>query len=739
MSAAATVAYSPDARSDVAAGGSVEYGLGVDLGTTYTAAAVRINGHVEVAQLGSRRAEIPSLVFVRADGTVLIGEAAERRGATEPGRLAREFKRRVGDPVPILVGGAPYSAHALMARMLRDVLDTVTRQQEGAPAAITLTHPANWGPYKRELLDQAVRLAELDRVVLRSEPEAAAVQYAAGERVRSGEIVAVYDLGGGTFDAAVLRKTEGGFELLGEPEGIEQLGGIDFDEAVFAHVLDTLSEAVGRLDPDDGAVTEALARLRRDCVEAKEALSADAEVLISVALPNLHTRVRLNRSEFEAMIGPALAETVAAMRRALRSAGVAPAQLRSVLLAGGSSRIPLVRQLIAAEFGRPVVLDPHPEHSIALGAALVTRPVTPTVTAATATAVESPAVPPTVDRPTVEPATTYPPAPPSPRRNRMVLAAVAGAAVLLIMIGVVSVLSRGAPNQPGTTTEAARWKRVADLPVALEAAAVAAFNDKLWVAGGLRNDENRSKLTSVYVYDPATGSWAGGPPLPRPISHASLVATPWGLYFLGGWVQDGGSRQVLRLNDTQDAWVEDVPLPGTRVAGAAAFDGTGLVFGGGTRADGTAANEVWALRNGAWIQVGTLRHGRQKLAAVGNGVDSVLFLGGRDQQTGSKVGDIDRVSQGRLTAADTGVDPPVDSAAAVRNDRIGICLVGGQTATGFADWWCDQPGRAARLPKLDPPRAGAGAASIGGTVYVVGGYGKAFDGTNRVEAFTPPA
>ena len=111
---------------------------------------------------------------------------------------------------------------------------------------------------------------------------------------------------------------------------------------------------------------EALARLRRDCIEAKEALSYDTEVMVPVALPTLHTRVRLNRSEFETMITPALLETIAALRRALRSAGVEPAQLRSILLAGGSSRIPLVSQLLSVEFGRPVVLDP-PEHSIALG------------------------------------------------------------------------------------------------------------------------------------------------------------------------------------------------------------------------------------------------------------------------------------------------------------------------------------------------------------------------------------
>ncbi|MBB4762390.1 Hsp70 family protein [Amorphoplanes digitatis] len=354
----------------------MQYGLGVDLGTTQTAAAVRVDGRVEVVRLGGRRAEIPSLVFVRPDGGLLIGEAAERRGHTEPGRLAREFKRRIGDPVPILVGGVPFSAHALTAKLLRHVLDTVAQLQGGPPAVLTVTHPANWGPYKREQLDQALRLADTGPVLLRTEPEAAALQHATARRIAPGETVAVYDLGGGTFDAAVLRRDGEGFQLLGEPEGIEQLGGADFDEAVFGHVIGVLGGMIEGLNPDEPDVITALARLRRDCVEAKEALSFDTEVMIPVALPGLHTRVRLNRSELESMIAPALEDTVTAMHRALRQAGVAPGELDAVLLAGGSSRIPLVSQLLSTAFDRPIVADPHPEHSIALGAAVSTALIT---------------------------------------------------------------------------------------------------------------------------------------------------------------------------------------------------------------------------------------------------------------------------------------------------------------------------------------------------------------------------
>jgi molecular chaperone DnaK len=359
---------------------TAEYGLGIDLGTTQTAAAVLAGGRVEPARLGARRAEIPSAVFVRDDGGLLVGEAAERRGQEEPARLAREFKRRMGDPVPILAGGVPFSAHALTAKLLRHVLDTVTRLQDGPPTSVALTYPANWGPYKREQLDQAIRLADAGPVRLLTEPEAAARQHATTRRIAPGETVAVYDLGGGTFDVAVLRREGDGFVLLGSPEGIEQLGGADFDEAVFAHVLGALDGGLAGLDPSDPEAMLALSRLRRDCVEAKESLSFDTEATIPVALPGRHTRVRLNRSEFEAMIAPSVQDTVDATRRALRSAGVEPAGLSAILLAGGSSRIPLVAQVLAAEFERPVVADPHPEYSVALGAASTTAADLPDAT-----------------------------------------------------------------------------------------------------------------------------------------------------------------------------------------------------------------------------------------------------------------------------------------------------------------------------------------------------------------------
>ncbi len=345
------------------------YELGIDLGTTYTAAAVRRGDQVDIAPLGTRGPVIPSVVLLGEGDTVLLGEAAQRRALTDPTRVAREFKRRIGDPLPIIVNGEPHSAESLSALLLKAVVAEVTKLEGAPPNRVALTHPANWGDYKKDLYKQAVRLADLPDVVYLTEPEAAAIHYASQERVETGAVVAVYDLGGGTFDATVLRKTDVGFEVLGRPEGIERLGGIDFDQAVFTHVSTALDLDLQGLDRSDPAVLSGMARLRQDCIEAKEALSVDTEASIPVALPGLHSEVRITRPELEAMVRRPISDTVAALRRGLRDAGVEPSELSTVLLVGGSSRIPMVAEMVGADLGRPVAVDTHPKYAIAMGAA----------------------------------------------------------------------------------------------------------------------------------------------------------------------------------------------------------------------------------------------------------------------------------------------------------------------------------------------------------------------------------
>ncbi len=349
------------------------YWFGVDLGATYTAAAGSCrDGRAEIVRLGTRVKDIrpPSACAT----TTRCSDRRRRRallGVLEPTRLAREFKRRLGDPSPVLLGGSPLSAERLLAVVLGEVIAQVTQRQGAPPDAVAISHPANWGDFKLELLRQAVQLADLRRATFLTEPIAAAVQYAACERVDSGSVIAVYDLGGGTFDAAVLRKSATGFEPLGRPEGIERLGGIDFDEAVMAHVRRVIGEPLERLDPDEPTARAALSRLRHECVAAKETLSADADATVPVLLPTVQTDVRITRTEFEDMIRPVLRETVASTRRAVESSGLALDDVTAVLLAGGSSRIPLVADMVRSELGRPVVTDTHPKQAVALGAARV--------------------------------------------------------------------------------------------------------------------------------------------------------------------------------------------------------------------------------------------------------------------------------------------------------------------------------------------------------------------------------
>jgi cell division ATPase FtsA len=245
----------------------------------------------------------------------------------------------------------------------------------------------------------------------------------------------VYDLGGGTFDAAVVRKVDDTrFELLGEPTGVDRLGGVDFDEAVFEHLRATVAKGLFDLAPDDPVAMSAAARLRRECTEAKEALSTDTEVTIPVLLPSGHTQARMVRGEFEAMIRPALDETVELLRATIRSAGVAESELDAVLLVGGSSRIPLVSQLLSQQLGRAVAVDSDPKSTVAQGAARAVVPVVPGVAPAQQPPDEPsspPARPEVADIPLVVP-------PPSAARRRVFRPRVLVGAAVLAVSGIVA-------------------------------------------------------------------------------------------------------------------------------------------------------------------------------------------------------------------------------------------------------------------------------------------------------------
>jgi pSer/pThr/pTyr-binding forkhead associated (FHA) protein len=241
---------------------------------------------------------------------------------------------------------------------------------EGAsPERVMLTHPASWGPFRRGVFEDVAREAGLGDTPTVTEPAAAAAHYAASHDLVEGEIVAVYDLGGGTFDVTVLRAHPDHVDILGIPEGIERLGGIDFDQSLYAHIDHRSDGVLSALDTHDPRAVKALARLRQDCVLAKEALSIDSDTIIPVFLPDQNFDVHVTRAQFEGLIRAQIESTVGALERTLRSAQLTPTDIDAVLLVGGSSRIPLVAKMVTDAIGAPTVVDTHPKYAVALGAA----------------------------------------------------------------------------------------------------------------------------------------------------------------------------------------------------------------------------------------------------------------------------------------------------------------------------------------------------------------------------------
>jgi molecular chaperone DnaK (HSP70) len=341
----------------------LSYGLGIDVGTAFVAAAVSRAGQAEIVPLAADASGLPSVVRVLADGSLAAGEPT--------GVPAHLFRRRLGDSTPMLPGSPTSTPGDLLTALLATTVERVTAQQDGPPQRVVVTFPAVWGPYRREQFAETTRRAGLprERVTLITDAEAVATHYRAGQPTTG--LIAVYDAGGSTFDATLVQATSAGWAQTGVPESLEWFGGVDIDDAVLQHLDVSADGAVSTLDPrrPDDAVT--LAHLRAACVRAKELLSAATEVVIEAHLPRQERRITLNRGQVEQWVRPPLEAGLPTLRRVLDAAGVSAADLDTVLLVGGTARIPLLREMLTADLGREVVVPPEPQFCAALGAALV--------------------------------------------------------------------------------------------------------------------------------------------------------------------------------------------------------------------------------------------------------------------------------------------------------------------------------------------------------------------------------
>jgi len=281
----------------------------------------------------------------------------------------------------------------------------------------------------------------------------------------------------------------------------------------------------------------------------------------------------------------------------------------------------------------------------------------------------------------------------------------------------------GAARTPlPSSAAAASWTTIAaTAPVALLEVAVAERGGRIWVAGGLRTDGTASD--EVFVFDPAAGTWTSGPKLPQAVHHASMVSTIEGLVLIGGYVGDAlsvATGAVRRLDDGATAWADDAPLPDERAAGAAAFDGTRVIYAGGVKPGGVA-NEVFARTgDSAWEVAGRLPVAREHLAATSDGAGRTFVLGGRVGGLDKNLAIVDLVEG---TSVKTIGELPTErgGVAAFWWPSLGSCLAGGESPGGANPQveCMTADGTVARLPDLGVARHGIGAAAVDGTAYVV--------------------
>lgn len=361
-----------------------DWAIGIDFGTSRSAGAVGEPAGESASRGGRRDAVrvspleieghrwISSAVALSAEGELVVGADAEDLAASDPERVEPTPKSALGQTAPLLLGGAAVDARDAAAAVIRVLLTEATLRAGGrAPAAAVLAHPARWAEARCGALRDAAEHAGLVDVDLVEEPVAAAIHYAAGE-VAPGANVAVYDLGSSTFDTVVLHRTTEGFDLLGVPGRDEAVGGDRFDHLLLTWIGEHLEE----VDPDlwdrlrtsdEPTWRQAARQLRAQARRAKEALSSytSTQVLVPVA----DRDVMVNRSQFEAMIVDDVERTVELMADTVAGTGLAIDDLAAVYLVGGSSRIPLVAQLVAERFGQRVVTRDEPKSVVALGAA----------------------------------------------------------------------------------------------------------------------------------------------------------------------------------------------------------------------------------------------------------------------------------------------------------------------------------------------------------------------------------
>ena len=369
--------------------GSLEKGqqtiIGIDLGTTNSLVAYMQNGQAYcVKNSDGKSALVPSIVHFASDGSVLVGDAAKEKLVADPANTIYSVKRLMGKSykdvedlqdffgykilnddteslVKVRVKDQYFTPIELSANILRELKRRVESELQTELSKVVITVPAYFNDNQRQATRDAGKLAGFDVLRIVNEPTAAALAYGIGLDPNNAETIAVYDLGGGTFDISILQIQDGIFEVL-STNGDTFLGGDDFDQLLVSVFCKQLNISAELLAEEKSLGQE----IRLLAETAKKVLSISSEFEGAIA----GKPVRVSRIEFEEALRPLVQRTIDCCKNALQDAKTGVDKIDKIVLVGGSTRVPLVKESVAAFFGKPVFDELNPDEVVAIGAAI---------------------------------------------------------------------------------------------------------------------------------------------------------------------------------------------------------------------------------------------------------------------------------------------------------------------------------------------------------------------------------